>query len=687
MALVLLGLGCEARNGAELADNSNPAFVGRPASILAATRSMVRSSLPQRLALRTDRGESIPVVAESYDSDQDYLAVTGTAEESERSAFLLKGDDHQLYGWLVLPERDRAYEYTTSPSGEVLVKQVPVTSILPDCHDGPAQPSAAPAFEPPLAEPAGDPPHVGSYDGVTDPRKLQSRPGSSKVLFLDFSVLQLAPAELYLAWQGVSSAYSAFDVNVTSDVAVYDATTARNRGKACISNEEGRSTCYVNIFGTSRCCDIYNKGNGNYQGLTLSHELGHMMGLDHDGTSSVEYFTGFTAYKWVPLMGDCTPEASWGKQALYQWSKGEYTGANRKEDDVAIIAKNLPIRPDDIPDSTELIINGSQVSSVENRGQIAGNTDTDTFTFTIGGSGGHAKLLVERIEVLGGGMLDVDAEIQNAAGVSIVKGNDKAARTANLDVDLVAGAYKLIIKGGAEGTPENGFSSYSSLGFYGISGTITGAQAGTGGAGGTSGTGGTGGQGGTSGSVATTSSGAGGGTGNGGRSGRGDAGVSSTGMDGGVRDAGRDGAGDGALPGGSTSAGSGGRSAGGGNSSSVGGSAGSSGSSRGGSGGTSSMGGSSASGGASSSGGSASSSKTAGASSSSAGSIATAGSQASGGVSGSSAHQNSSSASTSSSSGCSCDLGRGRGRGVGGLLGCLALLLVLRRIPRRTPQK
>ncbi len=674
-ALVLL-VGCEARPGAVMTEHENAALVGSPASILAATRSVVRSSWPYRFALRTDRGESVPVVAESYEADQDYLAITGPAEESERSAFLLKGDSQALYGWLVLPDRDLAYEYTTSASGEVLVTQVPVTDILPDCHDGPAQPIDSPAFEPPLAEPSGDPPHVGAYDGQADPRKLQSKPGSSKVLFLDFSALQLPATELYLAWQGVASAYSAFDVNVTSDVAIYDATTARNRGKACISNEEGRSTCYVSIFGTSRCCDIYNKGNGNYQGLTLSHELGHMMGLDHDGTSSEEYFTGFATYKWVPLMGDCTPKKSWGTQALYQWSKGEYSGANRKEDDLAIITKNLPFRSDDVPDSLELLIDGTQVSAVENRGQIASNTDTDTFTFTIAGEGGHAKLLVERIEVLGGGMLDVDAEIQNAAGTSIAKSNDKAARSASFDVDLTPGAYKLIIKGGAEGTPDNGFSNYSSLGFYGISGTITGAQpGGTGGAGGSTGAGGSGGQGGTGGSFGGTT----GSTRSAGSSGRGDAGVSSSSSVGGARDAGRDVVGDGQGPGGSGGAGSGGRSVVS-SSSAVGGRGGNGGTVQAGSGGggASSKGGSHSASEASRAGGSASSSKVTGGATGSAGASAKRGSPSTG-SGGSSMSRTSSSGGAGSSSGCSCDVGRGRGRNAGGLLlGALAALLLRR---------
>jgi hypothetical protein len=512
--LVFSSLACEDSAGPEPIDTVRAPIVGTPASMLrAATTPGVGASLPGGFALPTDTGEEIPVVARGYEFTGDYLAIDGAARESARSSFILKGDGQNIYGWLVLPERDLAFEYTTSPQGNVIVQRVPITKIYPVCNDGPPEADAR-SFEPdtPTAAAAGDPPHVGDYDG-SDTNKLQSRPGATKVLFMDVAALTLAKAELWRAWQIVSGAYSAFEVNVTTDAAVYEAAEARNRGKACISNEDGRSTCAVNAFGTSRCCTVYNKGSGTYQGLTTSHELGHLMGLGHDGGGSGgEYFEGFSAFRWVPIMGNSTPKNSWAAQALFQWSKGEYTSATQTQDDLAIITRNLPYREDDIPDAKALVVaSGGQVSSVDNRGQIARNTDSDTFTFAIGGGGGRATLVVDRIEYFAGAYLDVDAEIQDASGMMIAQSNDMVARTAKLDVSLPAGEYRLIIKGGAEGTPQNGFSNYSSLGYYGISGTITGGVVGGGGAGGGGGSGG--GAGGTGGGSAGTGSGGRGGTG------------------------------------------------------------------------------------------------------------------------------------------------------------------------------
>jgi hypothetical protein len=522
--LVLSSVACADNAGVERIETITGAVVGTPASILRqATRDGIRSSMPSGFALTTDTGERIAVVARSYEFTADYLAIDGAAVESERSSFILKGDGQDIYGWLVLPERDVAFEYTTSPQGSVVVHRVPITKIYPVCDDGPPE-AGGPAFEPSAeaAAAAGDAPHIGDYDG-SDTNKLQSRPGATKVLFMDVAALTLAKAELWRAWQIVAGTYSAFDVNVTTDATVYNAAAARDRGMACISNEDGRSTCSVNAFGTSRCCNVFNKGNGYYQGTTTAHELGHLMGLGHDGGGSGgEYFEGFAAFRWVPIMGNSTPKTSWGAQALYQWSKGEYTGANQTQDDLAVITRNLPYREDDIPDAKALVIAiGGQVSAADNRGQIARNTDSDTFTFAVASGDGRAMLVIDRIEYFAGAYLDVAAEIQDASGTMIAQSNDKVARTAKLDVSLPAGEYKLIIRGGAEGTPQNGFSNYSSLGYYAISGTITGGTVGgTGGAGGRGGTGGGGmtGTGGSAGSVGGTTGAAGaGGVGQAGR--------------------------------------------------------------------------------------------------------------------------------------------------------------------------
>jgi MYXO-CTERM domain-containing protein len=89
---------------------------------------------------------------------------------------------------------------------------------------------------------------------------------------------------------------------------------------------------------------------------------------------------------------------------------------------------------------------------------------------------------------VGGARLDVDATLKNSSGTTLTASNSAAVRSATIRASgLSPGTYTLIIKGGAEGTPSNGFSNYSSLAHYGVEGTITGASASTG-SGGTTGT-------------------------------------------------------------------------------------------------------------------------------------------------------------------------------------------------------
>ncbi len=72
-------------------------------------------------------------------------------------------------------------------------------------------------------------------------------------------------------------------------------------------------------------------------------------------------------------------------------------------------------------------------------------------------------------------MLDVDATIYNAANAVVAHSNLPVNRSAEfVNLTLPAGSYRLVIKGGAEGTPQNGFSNYSSLGYYAMKGSLTG---------------------------------------------------------------------------------------------------------------------------------------------------------------------------------------------------------------------
>jgi PKD repeat protein len=281
---------------------------------------------------------------------------------------------------------------------------------------------------------------------------------------------------VWTTWQIVAASLSMFDVNVTTNQSVYNNAAPSRRGGGTLYRQTGRSSCAF-AFGTSTFCTLYKETDAYGQGRTAAHEFGHLLHLHHDGGApGGEYHQGIADFQWMPIMGNYWFANSWG-QALYQWSKGEYSGASNQQDDFAIMQRYIPFKGDDIPSSKPLAVDANgDVSGDNNHGQIARNTDTDSFTFTIGASGGHAKFTIDRSEHIGGAMLDVQAYIKNSNGATVAQSNKNVNRSASFDRDLSAGNYTLEISGGAEGTPNHGFSKYSSLGYYTISGRISGAD-------------------------------------------------------------------------------------------------------------------------------------------------------------------------------------------------------------------
>jgi hypothetical protein len=129
-----------------------------------------------------------------------------------------------------------------------------------------------------------------------------------------------------------------------------------------------------------------------YIAEAISHEVGHNLGLNHDGTSTQGYYTGqgSGATGWAPIMGVGY------YQPLSQWSKGEYPGANNNEDDLSIITNSnngFGYRSDDAGNNALTLndlsllgqnpLNNSLID-IRQFGIIERNTDQDWFRFTTG---------------------------------------------------------------------------------------------------------------------------------------------------------------------------------------------------------------------------------------------------------------------------------------------------------------
>jgi len=211
-------------------------------------------------------------------------------------------------------------------------------------------------------------------------------------------------------------------------------------------------------------------GNGDekYTAEAISHEAGHTLGLDHDGTSTTSYYhgQGSGVTGWAPIMG------SGYYQNLTQWSKGEYSGANNLEDDLAIITtgNGFGYRADDYGNTASTASALSQLdTTVTGSGIIERNTDADMFSFVTGE--GQVDLAIS--PAARGPNLDLLAQLYDGFNNLIATSNPTDALGANFSLSLTAGQYFLKISGTGNGDPlTTGYTNYASLGQYFISGMV-----------------------------------------------------------------------------------------------------------------------------------------------------------------------------------------------------------------------
>jgi hypothetical protein len=203
----------------------------------------------------------------------------------------------------------------------------------------------------------------------------------------------------------------------------------------------------------------------------ISHEVGHTLGLYHDGTASTEYYAGHGsgATGWAPIMG-----VGYNRE-LTQWSRGEYPGATNTEDDLLVITltggNGVSYRTDTHGDTrttaTPLSIAGSTASG---SGIIERTWDVDFFSFSTGG--GNVTLNINPF--YRSPNLDILARLYNSSGIVVATSNPTSALNASFNLSLTPGTYYLSVDGiGLNGLDNDfGYSDYGSLGFYSIEGTI-----------------------------------------------------------------------------------------------------------------------------------------------------------------------------------------------------------------------
>ncbi len=333
---------------------------------------------------------------------------------------------------------------------------------------------------------------------------LQSLPGAKAVAYLDFnggpgpwigwgSFVALPSGDTNVqirdVWQRVAEDYQGYNINITTDVKVFNAAPPNSRQHVLITptNTAAPSAggvSYENSFNTS--ADEVNWAfytTGKLSAEVVSHEIGHTVGLSHmglnvpngsGGVTHTEYYLGQGSgdVGWAPIMGAGYYEN------LSQWSKGDYTNPSNTEDQLSIIANNnnnLAYRADDDGSTfaTAKYLEIQDDNSIVNEGILETTGDVDAYRFTVTAS---SSVSITVNPVNASPDLDILASIYKSDDTTLITSADPTKTTlpATVTATLPAGDYTLRVTGTGYGNPlTTGFSNYGVLGAYLISGTVT----------------------------------------------------------------------------------------------------------------------------------------------------------------------------------------------------------------------
>lgn len=361
---------------------------------------------------------------------------------------------------------------------------------------------------------------------ATDAFALHSKPGARRTIFLDVdgatvsstawnSQLGVAsgthpgwdPAgdgasfsageasQVRSLWARVAEDFAPFDVDVTTedpgDAAITRSgstdqvfgtrvliSSSRQASDAICGSQCG-GVAYLNVFAVPDQHAAYQPawvfphtlGNDTKSvAEAATHEAGHNLGLEHDGTATSGYYSGHGL--WAPIMG------SGYRRPLVQWSRGRYLGADNQQDDLAqIAAGGAPLRVDEAGATVQT------AAATLPAGRAYVSTPGDRDTYALGTCRGDVVAAATPATISPN--LDVAVELLSSSGAVVLAANPLATSSTR---DLVTGlgatavatlpedTYYVRVTGVGQGDPITGYENYGSLGPYALQVTGCGVQ-------------------------------------------------------------------------------------------------------------------------------------------------------------------------------------------------------------------
>jgi hypothetical protein len=400
----------------------------------------------------------------------------GKVENETNATFFMMGNTSSIRGNVILKDKNAAYRYTSDASGNTLVEKVTPDKLI--CTTYEQIHSEVQNKREMDTLPPGNASH------------LQSLAGAKAVVLLDFDgeyvsktfwnngdPIDAAPSGMdentkREIWEMIAEDYKPFQINITTDDAVYLQADPKTRERCIFTptttaapGQAGVS--YVGSFawGNETPCWVFNTG-AKAAGEAASHEIGHTLGLVHDGRSipQEQYYSG--QGDWAPIMG------AGYYNPVTQWSKGEYSNANNSENDIDIITtgNGFGLRTDDYGNtnatSASFAVDGK--GSFSQHGIIEQESDNDVFSFKT--SGGLIHISASPAERHAN--LNVKMTLTDVNNKVLATGTPNGLKS-DLSVVVNPGTYDITVSGQGAGDPaSSGYSKYASLGAYSLTGTM-----------------------------------------------------------------------------------------------------------------------------------------------------------------------------------------------------------------------